>query len=75
MVRTIITPKDNQIHLSIAQEYVGKPIEITYLALDELSNLPPEATMDSFFGILPEQAYLDLKTITKQARKEWNRNV
>lgn len=36
MVRTIITPTDTDIRLTISKEYVGKAIEITYLALDEL---------------------------------------
>ncbi len=40
MVRTIITPADTDVHLLIAKEYVGKRIEITYLALDELEQMP-----------------------------------
>ena len=36
MARTIITPKNTNINLSIPNDYVGKPIEITFVALDEL---------------------------------------
>ncbi len=75
MVRTIITPTDTNIQLSIAKEYVGKPIEITYLALDELDSKPEPITMERFFAVLSKEAYTDLKAQTEQARKEWDRNI
>jgi hypothetical protein len=40
MVRTIVIPKDTDLHITIGKEYVGKKIEVTYLALDELEPLP-----------------------------------
>ncbi len=73
MVRTIITPTQTDIQISIAKEYVGKPIEITYLALDELENKPNPKSMADFFGILSEGTYQELKKHTEQARSEWNR--
>ena len=36
MVRTIITPQNTDIHISIPQKYVGKRVEITFLDLDEI---------------------------------------
>jgi hypothetical protein len=36
MVRTIITPENTDIHLSVPDSYVGKAVEVTVLSLDEL---------------------------------------
>lgn len=74
MIRTVITPDQTDIHLSIPANYVGKPIEITFLALDELDQRP-EKTMGDFLGLLSREAYNRLKEHTEQARKEWNRNI
>ncbi|MBE7173937.1 MAG: hypothetical protein INR73_25410 [Williamsia sp.] len=40
MARTIITPTQSNIVLSIPEDYVGKPIEVTFLALEELEPKP-----------------------------------
>jgi hypothetical protein len=36
MVRTIVTPDNTHLELDIPVEYVGKRLEVTYLALDEI---------------------------------------
>jgi hypothetical protein len=73
MIRTIITPEHTDIHLSIPETYVGKTIEITFLALDELEQ-QPKKTLGDFWGLLSNEEYLQLKDHTQQARKEWNRS-
>jgi hypothetical protein len=73
MVRTIITPKHTDIHLSIPETYVGKTVEITFLVLDEPEQ-QPKKTLGDFWGLLSEEEYLQLKDHTQQARKEWNRS-
>ena len=75
MVRTILIPKKADIHLSIPEEYIGKEIEITYLALDELESKKEPVTMSEFFGILDDKTYEALKKHTEKARKEWNRSI
>ncbi|MCL1936802.1 MAG: hypothetical protein FWF52_00195 [Candidatus Azobacteroides sp.] len=74
MVRTVITPTQTDIHLSIPENYIGKKVEITLFALDELMEKHPQKTLEDFLGLLPEDEYLQLKEYTQQARKEWNRN-
>jgi hypothetical protein len=73
MVRTILTPEHTDIHLTIPETYVGKPVEVTFLALEELER-QPQATMNDFFGLLPDDTYSLLKQHAEQARKEWDRN-
>jgi hypothetical protein len=74
MVKTVITPKQTDVHLSIPENYVGKQVEITFFVLDELVEKHPQKTLGDFFGRLPEKEYLQLKECTQHARKEWNRN-
>jgi len=75
MVRTVMIPEKADIHLSIPEEYIGKEIEITYLALDELDQKREANSMSDFFGTLSEEDYTALKVQTEEARKEWNRSI
>jgi hypothetical protein len=76
MVRTIITPSDTDIHLSIAKEYVGKTIEITYLALDELEQKPAsEKSMADFWNTISDETAQKLHDNVKQIRNEWDRDI
>jgi hypothetical protein len=73
MVRTIITPEDTNIRLSIPEDYVGKTIEVTFLSLDELEEHSP-VTLGDLWGTLSEEDALQLKEHTRQAREEWDRD-
>lgn len=55
MRRTIIIPTDTHLNLSIPQDYVGKPIEITFLPLEEIESTSTKKTMDNFWGVLSDQ--------------------
>ena len=74
MVRTVITPTQADIHLSIPENYIGKKVEITFFALDELMGKQSKKTMGDFLGLLSEDEYIQLKEYTQEARKEWNRD-
>jgi hypothetical protein len=72
MVRTIITPFNTDVHLSIEKEYVGKTIEITYLALDELEQKSaPQSTMADFWNTISDDSAQKLHDNVKQMRSEW----
>ena len=73
MVRTIITPANTSIQVSVPKEYIGKPVEVTCLTLEELEEKHSKKTMADFFGTLSGDTYKALKEHTEQARKEWNR--
>ena len=76
MVRTIITPENTDVHLHINKEYIGKPIEITYLALDELEQKPvSKKTMADFWGILSDETALDMHEQVKQTHNEWEERL
>ena len=48
MVRTVITPTKTDIHLAIPKNYIGKRIEITFFAIDELEEQFPIYMSEEF---------------------------
>jgi len=77
MIRTLLTPQQQNISIQVPQSYVGKPIEVLLFALDEPTEekIKPKKSMSDFCGILSEKEYQSLKEHTEQARKEWNRPI
>ena len=78
MIRTVVTPLNTDLHLSIPKDYIGREIEVLLYAKDELEEnkkIKPKKTMANFTGILSENEYQALKSHTLQARKEWNRDI
>ena len=76
MVRTVITPENTHIQLDIPKEYVGKEIEVTFLALDELvKDKPTKLTMADFWGVISDDTAKLLQKKTEQSRDEWERNI
>lgn len=76
MVRTIITPSNTDVHLSIEKEYVGKAIEITYLALDELEHKStPKKTMADFWNTISDETAKKLHDNVNQMRNKWDRDI
>lgn len=71
MVRTVITPTNTNIHLSIPKEYIGKRIEVTFLSLDELEQNTHKKTMGDFWEIISDETAKILHEDVKKNRKEW----
>ena len=76
MVRTIITPSDTDIQLTIAKEYVGKAIEITYLALDELEQpTTSQNKMADFWNTISDDTAEKMRANVRQMRGEWEKDI
>lgn len=77
MIKTIVTPQNNKLSLSIPDSYVGKEIEVLLYPTDELTEEKekPKKSLSDFSGVLSEKDYQSLKKHTEQARKEWNRAI
>jgi hypothetical protein len=84
MLRTILTPEHTDIHLTIPEAYIGKPVEVTFLALDELerqrrktmndffSSKPKTRLSDKYRGVFSKDAGKSFKEHTQLMREEWN---
>ncbi len=76
MIRTIITPTNTDVHISIPLEYVGKTIEISYLPIDELENKPTKGLrMIDFWNTISDATATKIHENVKQMRNEWERDI
>ena len=75
MIRTVITPANTNINLSIPEDYVGRAIEVTFLALDELKQKPAKKTMADFWGVISDETAKTLYLQVEESRNEWDNNI
>ena len=77
MVRTIITPEQTDIRISVPPSYVGRKLEVMLYPVDELIDdtvKKPNAKKPSdFAGTLSKEEGERFHEYLKQARSEWNR--
>jgi hypothetical protein len=76
MVRTIITPDDTNVNLSIPPDYIGRKIEVLYYPVDELieGKSSNSKNMSAFRGALTEDEGNELQEYVKKSREEWDRD-
>ena len=53
MLRTVITPTETNISLPIPEEYVGKPLEVTLVSVQDKMEAGKK-TMGDFWGVLSD---------------------
>jgi hypothetical protein len=76
MVRTLITPLQGEINLKIDEKYIGKTIEITYLAVDELySSLNSKKTLADFWGKMSDDTAQILHREVEESRNQWEERL
>ena len=57
MIKTVVTPQNNNYILTIPADYIGKKVEIILYSLDEVveeKKAAPKKSMADFSGILSE---------------------
>jgi hypothetical protein len=79
MIRTTITPKNQDLSIHIPEDYVGRQIEVLLYAVDELlqeEKTAPKKSAD-FRGKLKltNEQYTDFQNHLKDIRSEWNRDI
>ncbi len=77
MIRTVITPDNNNIQLSVPNSYIGKEIEVLLFAKDELKeeNITKVKNASRFKGLLTKDEGAQFHQYLKQARTEWDRDI
>ena len=79
MIRTIITPENQDISIHIPENYVGKQIEVLMYDMDEVRPSEPENKKkpSEFRGKLnlTDEQYDDIQSHIKNIRDEWERNI
>ncbi len=75
MIRTVIIPTAININLSVPENYIGKAIEVTFSALDEVEQKPAKKTMADFWGVISDETAKILHQQVEESRTEWNNNI
>ena len=79
MLRTIVTPENQNVSIHVPEEYVGRQIEILMYATNEVHAELPIATKkqkpSDFAGTLSKEDALRLLNDVEQSRNEWERNA
>jgi hypothetical protein len=66
MIRTTITPKNTDLHITIPQEYVGKELELLVYTIDE-------GKQQTNFGIAENTIFKLLKSAPIMTEEEYNK--
>lgn len=77
MIRTVLIPKNTDLHLSIPEDYIGKQIEILLYTTDEVKE---EKTIRNnnaakYIGIFSKEEGEKFNQHIQQARNEWDRDI
>lgn len=77
MIKTVVTPKNNDLHLHVPNSYIGKEIEVLLYAKEELAEEKTTKTNNAgrFKGLLTNEEADKYHAYLKQARSEWDRDL
>jgi hypothetical protein len=75
MIRTVITPDNQDIHLHVPESYVGKKIEVIAFAIDETEREPKKLKMADFWGTISDETAAELHKETTQSRNDWEERL
>ena len=77
MIRSLITPQTNDLHIALPDDYVGKKVEVLVFTYDEPKD-PPKITlgvMAQFWGVVSEHTTQEMHKHIAQSRAEWERDI
>ena len=77
MIRTVLTPKNTDLHLSIPKHYIGKQVEVLVYTTDEVKEKKTLSNTASLRGKLhlSNEQYKDFHQSLNTSRNEWNRDI
>lgn len=76
MIRTIITPQQQNISIAVPENYIGKQIEVLLYSVDELTEVEKTAMPNNaarYKGIFSKEEGEKFNQYLNQARSEWDR--
>lgn len=76
MIRTLLTPQQQNISIMIPQNYIGRQIEVLLYAVDELieEKIARPNNAAKYKGIFSREEGEKFNQYLKQARSEWERD-
>ena len=71
MIRTIVTPDEQGIHLHVPKSYIGKKIEVIAFVIDEAETEPKKLKMADFWGTISDETAAELHREVAESRNSW----
>jgi subtilisin-like proprotein convertase family protein len=77
MIRTVFTPQQATVHVSIPEQYIGKKVEMLLFTPDEVEVLPilKRENVAQYKGLLTAEEAAQYHRYLQTARVEWNRDI
>lgn len=83
MIRTLLKPKTNDIHIEIPNEYLGKNVEVLIFTYEDdvkpaKSRKKSKATpnvMEKYWGVISKESAEKMHQHIEQSRNEWERDI
>jgi hypothetical protein len=79
MIRTIITPENQDVSIHVPESFIGKQIEVLMYDIDELKQdeVQNKKKASEFRGKLnlSDDQYKDFQSYLKDTRNEWERDI
>jgi hypothetical protein len=77
MVKTLIVPKENVLHIEIPNSYIGKEVEVLLFSKEEidLPTIQVKRKASEFRGIFTKEEGTLFDEYISKIRKEWDRSI
>lgn len=77
MIKRVVTPQNNDLHLTVPNSYIGKEIEVLLYSKEELMSEKKTNGKNAarFKGLLTQEEADKYQAYLKQARTEWDRDI
>ncbi len=76
MIRSIVTPNSNDLHIALPVKYIGRKVEVLVFSYDEPVDTPTdnEDIMAQFWGVISERTTEEMHKHLAHSRAEWERD-
>ena len=75
MIRSLLTPQTNDLHIAIPDEYVGKKVEVLVFTYDDKEPSTTPDIMAQFWGVISDKTTDEMHKHVVQSRTEWERDI
>jgi len=77
MIRSLVTPQTNDLHIALPDDYIGRKVEVLVFAYDEPIDVPkpPLGIMAQFWGVISDETTSQMHIHVDESRTEWERDI
>ena len=77
MIRSLITPQTNDLHIALPDDYIGKKVEVLVFTYED-TNISSNSTTDvmaQFWGVVSGETTEAMHKHILQSREEWQKDI